>query len=119
MNNNADSQSSHPPANSTETWRFVAPVHHIPAGVIFSIEIEENSLMLWRDGQTIKCYRDACTHLAYPIAMGKVKAGILTCPFHRFQYRLDTGECLTAATSPLESFPVKVEDNQIFVRVNS
>ncbi|XZN89271.1 MAG: Rieske 2Fe-2S domain-containing protein [Microcoleus sp.] len=30
----------------------------------------------------IACYRNACTHLEYPIDMGKVSGGIITCPLN-------------------------------------
>ena len=98
-------------------WVEVARVNYVPSGAVFPVEVAENSLILWRVGEEVKCYRNACTHLTYPIVMGKVNEGIITCPFHKFQYRLETGECLTAPDIPLESYPVKIEGEKVFVQL--
>jgi nitrite reductase/ring-hydroxylating ferredoxin subunit len=47
--------------------------------------------------------------------MGKVSRGIITCPFHKYQYKLDTGKCLNAHSPALESYPVKIEGDRVFV----
>lgn len=101
-----------------EKWVEVATANHIPEGLILPVELEGTSLILWRSGDEIKCYHNSCTHLAYPLDMGKVNDGIITCPFHRFQYRLETGECLTVPELPLEAYPVKIEENRLFVRLS-
>ncbi|NJK50316.1 Rieske 2Fe-2S domain-containing protein [Candidatus Gracilibacteria bacterium] len=43
--------------------------------------------------------------------------GILTCYFHRYRYCLETGECLTVPTKPLKSYPVKLIDDRVWVKV--
>ena len=43
--------------------------------------------------------------------------GIITCPWHGFQYDLATGECLTAPEVQLQSHGVKVVGNRVEVRL--
>ena len=57
------------------------------------------------------------THLEYPIDMGKVDNGIITCPFHKYRFKLDTGKCLNSPDS-LESYPVKIEGDRVFVDID-
>ena len=98
-------------------WVEVTTVRQIPEWGVLAAKVEGHSVILWRKKDRVVCYHNACTHLAYPIDMGQVNSGIITCPFHRFQYKLETGECLTAPDLPLESYPVRIEGEKVFVQV--
>ena len=99
-------------------WVEITALNQIPESDILKVKVEETSLILNRQGTNVTCYRNACTHLEYPIDMGKVSDGIITCPFHKFRYKLDTGKCLNAPDS-LESYPVKIEGDRVFVEIGS
>lgn len=98
-------------------WVEITALNQIPESDILKVKVEETSLILNRQGMNVTCYRNACTHLEYPIDMGKVSDGIITCPFHKFRYKLDTGKCLNAPDS-LESYPVKIEGDRVFVEID-
>jgi nitrite reductase/ring-hydroxylating ferredoxin subunit len=49
--------------------------------------------------------------------MGKLDNGILTCKSHGFQYNLENGECLTVADVPLQSYPVQMKGEKVFVKL--
>ncbi|MHC5829572.1 MAG: Rieske (2Fe-2S) protein, partial [Nostoc sp.] len=70
-----------------------------------------------RQGVTVKCYHNACSHLGSSLEEGKVENGIITCPSHGFQYKLKTGECLTAPDVSLHSYPLKIKDDKVFVKL--
>jgi nitrite reductase/ring-hydroxylating ferredoxin subunit len=99
-------------------WVEVATLNRVPESDILTVQVEGISLILNRQGTNVTCYRNACTHLEYPIDMGNVSNGIITCPFHKFQYQLDTGKCLNAPAPWLQSYPVKIEGERIFVKSN-
>ncbi|NJK66142.1 MAG: Rieske (2Fe-2S) protein [Microcoleus sp. CSU_2_2] len=99
-------------------WVEITALNRVPEWGILTVQVEGISLILNRQGMNVTCYRNACTHLEYPIDMGKVRNGIITCPFHKFQYKLDTGKCLNAPASALQSYPVKIEGDRIFVESN-
>ena len=98
-------------------WVEITALNQIPESDILKVKVEKISLILNRQGMNVTCYRNACTHLEYPIDMGKVSDGIITCPFHKFRYKLDTGKCLNAPDS-LESYPVKIEGDRVFVDID-
>lgn len=74
-----------------------------------------------------------CTHVFAPLSKGSLDAtcGHLTCPFHRAIFDVRTGlvqagpsfppgiQLLDAvrATAPLQTFPVQVEGDSVFVEV--
>jgi nitrite reductase/ring-hydroxylating ferredoxin subunit len=82
-----------------------------------AVQLAGTSLILHRQGVTVKSYRNACTHLGSPLEKGKVENGIITCPAHGFQYKLETGKCLTVPDVSLQSYPVKVKDDKVFVKL--
>jgi len=95
----------------------ITALNQIPERDIVKVKVEDISLILNRQGANVTCYRNACTHLEYPIDMGKVDNGIITCPFHKFRFKLDTGKCLNSPDS-LESYPVKIEGDRVFVEID-
>ncbi|MCY7383575.1 MAG: Rieske (2Fe-2S) protein [Microcoleus sp. CAN_BIN18] len=99
-------------------WVEITALNQVPEWGVLKVKVEDTSLILNRQGTNVTCYRNACTHLEYPIDMGKVSDGIITCPFHKFRYKLDTGKCLNAPDS-LESYPVKIEGDRVFVEIGS
>ena len=48
---------------------------------------------------------------------GDIDDAIITCPYHGFQYSLESGECLTAPEVQLQPHGVRVKDGQIEVRL--
>lgn len=81
-------------------WYSVAPILHIPHNgmYVFEIRIENKlySLLLSRLGMKVTCFNNQCSHLEMPLDHGKVSHGTVTCPFHGYQFCLETGTCFNA-----------------------
>lgn len=59
-----------------------------------------------------------CTHSGGPLGKGRLYNGVVTCPWHGAQFDVKTGECLAEpATTNVETFPVYVEGNSVFVEI--
>jgi Fe-S cluster biogenesis protein NfuA/nitrite reductase/ring-hydroxylating ferredoxin subunit len=101
----------------TSTWIKVTTIEQVPEFSVLAVQFAGNSLILHRQGVTVKCYRNACTHLGSPLERSKVENGIITCSSHGFQYNLETGECLTAPDVPLQSYPVRIKGDNVFVKM--
>lgn len=82
------------------SWYAVAPMLHIPrAGMhVFEITIDNklHSLLFSRLGMKVSCFKNQCSHLEMPLDHGKVSQGTITCPFHGYQFCLETGKCFNA-----------------------
>jgi Fe-S cluster biogenesis protein NfuA/nitrite reductase/ring-hydroxylating ferredoxin subunit len=102
---------------TTTTWIKVTTIDQVPESGILTGQIGDVPLILYRQGVNITCYRNACSHLAYPLDRGKLDNGIITCASHGFQYKLDTGECLTTPDISLHSYPVRIKGDNIFVQM--
>lgn len=117
VNNTNSSLISPFSAKITCTWMKVATLDEVPEFSVVAVQLAGTSIILHRQGTTVKCYRNACSHLGSPLEKGKIENGIITCPSHGFQYKLDTGECLTAPDISLQSYPVKMKGDKVFVKL--
>jgi len=98
-------------------WSLVTSLAEIPEQGVLDLKLEGHKLLLSRQGDTVHCFRNACSHLGVPITGGECENGVLTCPYHGFQFELATGHCVTAPAVPLQPYPVKVNNGQVFVQL--
>ena len=98
-------------------WIELTSLAEVPTQGILAMKLLGKSLILFRVGSQVVCYENACSHFGEPLDAGDVSNGILTCPSHKFRYRLETGECLTSPEIPLQSYPVQVQDGRVFVQI--
>lgn len=106
-----------PLTSQAATWVKATTIDQIPESGILTGEIGKNSLILYREDGEVTCYLNACAHLTTPLDKGKLENGIITCPSHGFQYKLATGECLTTPGISLQSYPVQIKGEKVFVKL--
>lgn len=41
----------------------------------------------------------------------------VACPYHKKTFSLKTGECLSGEEYLIETFPIKIEDNQVYIGI--
>jgi nitrite reductase/ring-hydroxylating ferredoxin subunit/Fe-S cluster biogenesis protein NfuA len=78
---------------------------------------EESDVLLVRMDGKVMAFRDQCPHMGMPLNGGLVDGPTITCPWHGFRFDLSTGECITAPHVQLEPFPVRVEEQKIWIRL--
>jgi nitrite reductase/ring-hydroxylating ferredoxin subunit len=59
-----------------------------------------------------------CPHQGGPLGKGELCGTIVTCPWHGFQFDVTTGQHQTSKSLVHPSFPVKVENGQVFVEMD-
>lgn len=98
-------------------WVDIAGLDDIPEGLVTERQIKNRSVLLSRRGDAVTCFDNQCAHLGMPLEMGEISDGILTCPYHGFQYLLASGECITAPEVQLKVHAVKVAGTRVQVRL--
>jgi Fe-S cluster biogenesis protein NfuA/nitrite reductase/ring-hydroxylating ferredoxin subunit len=99
-------------------WFFAANLDELPENQLMVKEIEDRSVILIRLESKVVCYQNACAHLGMPLDQGDLKKGILTCPYHTFEYLVESGECLTVPEIQLHTHAVRVIDNKVEVNLS-
>jgi nitrite reductase/ring-hydroxylating ferredoxin subunit/Fe-S cluster biogenesis protein NfuA len=118
INNNHSTITSPFIPNVNSYWVKVTTVDLIPESSILVVSVAGKSLILYRQNLNITCYQNACSHLSHPLDGGQVNQGVITCPAHGFQYKLETGECITVPDVSLQSYPVQIKGDNVFVQIH-
>lgn len=98
-------------------WAFALHLEEIPEAGVVVKEVNGHSILFSRQGQQVTCFENACAHMGMSLEMGEIVNGIITCPYHGFQYSLTTGECLTAPEVQLLPHPNRIKGTKVEVRI--
>ncbi|REJ67781.1 MAG: non-heme iron oxygenase ferredoxin subunit [Planctomycetota bacterium] len=98
----------------------VAAVSEIPDPGKLLVECQDQLVVVFHvDGQ-FYCLDDVCTHDGGPLGEGELKGCVIACPRHGAKFDIRTGAALTMpATQATRSHEVKVEGEQVYVRLSS
>lgn len=78
------------------TWQLVGRTDQVrESGAFFTAEIGNDSIVVLRDGDTLRGFHNVCLHRAGPVAHGCGKRQTLQCKYHGWTYSL-RGELLRA-----------------------
>ena len=98
----------------------VAKTSEIPDPGSLLVEVGERLVALIHAAGHYYALDDICTHDGGPLSEGPLdpQACTITCPRHGAKFDIRTGAALTMpATKPTAAHEVKVEGDQIFVRL--
>lgn len=82
------------------------------------VEVDDRLLVLLRVSGEVFALDDVCTHDGGPLSEGDLDDHSIACPRHGAKFDIRTGAALTMpATRATKAHDVKVEGNQILVRL--
>jgi 3-phenylpropionate/trans-cinnamate dioxygenase ferredoxin component len=82
------------------------------------VEVEDRLVALFHVGGKFYAIDDVCTHDGGPLAEGVLEGFAIACPRHGAKFDIRDGRALTMpATQPTVAHEVKVEGNDVFVRL--
>lgn len=97
----------------------VAAVTDLPDPGKLTLEVEDSVVVLFRVGGRFYCIDDVCTHDGGPLGEGQLCGHAIACPRHGAQFDIRTGKPLTMpATVPTRTHEVKIEGDEVYVRIN-
>jgi nitrite reductase/ring-hydroxylating ferredoxin subunit len=103
-------------------WVDIGSVFDFPSGTAKEVLVGEHVLAIFHDGESFFALDGLCAHQGGPIAKGELSqtdAGktCVTCPWHGWQYELDSG-IQTINRQPLQrTFPVRQNELRLEVQV--
>ena len=93
----------------------VARIEEVPAGRVKLVRAHGLELILCRAGDHFRAYRNVCPHANAPLHTGRVTDGTLRCPWHGWEFDLETGRHVLQPACTLDAYPVEVEGDRLFV----
>ena len=108
---------THGAAAPAQDWQDLCSLEEIPEGGILTLLQGGQNLLVHRNGKQVTCMPNECPHRGWPLDGAFVRDGILMCPYHGYEFRLATGECITEPDMPLDMFPIRIRDGRVDVRL--
>ena len=107
------------PAAAPAEWVKVGPVEDIDEDDVIRLDHGSRTIAVYRlKGDKFYATDGLCTHEYAYLAEGLVIGGVIECPLHNGRFDIATGRALRApACDHLETYPVELRDNTLFVRV--
>jgi len=101
---------------ATDGWLTVGPPQTIPdkGARIVAVRGGER-IAVFRDGNTIGALTNLCAHQNGPIGEGRIIGGLVTCPWHGYQYQLKNGCAPPPFTEKLATYRVRIRNGIIEV----
>jgi toluene monooxygenase system ferredoxin subunit len=101
-----------------EEWREACPLEELWSGDLAGIEIDDVRVLLVNVDDQIFAFEDRCPHQSTLLSTGDLDGRTITCPSHLWQFDATTGAGVNPQRACLRQFPVKVEDDVIYVAVS-
>lgn len=97
-------------------WVDACAVNEIPEKRARCRVIGGERVAIFRYDGMISCVSNVCQHQNGPLSEGKIVDGCITCPWHGYQYRPDSGQSPPPFTERIPTFDVRVRDGRVLVR---
>jgi len=88
-----------------------------PPGTIRQIDLEETAIALANVDGKFYAINNTCLHEGGPLGDGDLSGCTVTCPWHAWEYDVTTGKLLNNPAEGVQSYPVEVRGDDIFVDV--
>jgi len=94
----------------------VARVEEIPPGTVKAFELDFDRVAVVNLDGEFYAISDICTHEEAYLSEGEIIDGAIECPLHGSRFDIRTGQVLALpAVMPLKTYPVKVENGEVYV----
>lgn len=87
----------------------------IPAGAVREVRLEEQTIALANVDGKFYAVANTCLHRGGPLGQGELKGGILTCPWHGWQYEVSTGRVTFNPEMRAATYPVELRGDEVWV----
>jgi len=96
---------------------IVGKIDDVPPGGRRVFYVKGFEVVVFNNDGTLYAIDNLCPHQGGPLVAGTLKDGVLTCPWHHWQCRLESGISPVSPTMKVGSYPVKVTNGDIQITV--
>ena len=106
------------------TWFSACLTEDVPANGGVCVKYQDKQIALFQFSRRGEWYatQNECPHRKQ-MALSRGMIGTqmdepkVACPFHKKTFSLDTGECLSDEECSIKTYPVKVENDKVFIGI--
>jgi len=97
-----------------QEWIRICAADEISSGTVQHLKVEKRNVFIYRENNSFKVFDSHCPHRSEDIKLEALDQFTLTCPRHKWEFDIRTGQCLKNGSHPLRSFTCKVENNTLY-----
>lgn len=90
----------------------------LPPGESAEIVADGRIFAVYNVGGEFRVMDGICPHAGGPLGKGALNDGVVTCPWHGWQFDVSNGQHCLNETLCQETFPVKIIDGQVCIVKN-
>jgi nitrite reductase (NADH) small subunit len=98
-------------------FKKIANTGDIPSGQGRIFDISGNQIAVWNLNGNFFAFQNVCPHRGGPVGEGELNGTTITCPWHGWQFNIQTCQGLTNPSSKLTKYDVRVQGNDVEVSV--
>lgn len=107
------------PAKPTSGWLDVASIAEIPVDRAKVVKIKGcDRVAVFRHGEKgekLSAVASVCAHQGGPLGEGKIIEGCITCPWHGYQYRPESGQSPPPYTEKIPTYELRIEGERVML----
>jgi nitrite reductase/ring-hydroxylating ferredoxin subunit len=96
-------------------YRRLASLDELPEGALLEIVRGSQLYALCHVAGEVRAMSGVCPHHGGPLGQGALEGGLVTCPWHAWQFDSATGACAFNNDLRIPTYPVRIEAGQILV----
>ena len=100
-------------------WHRAAKISDIAEGASQSLDINGQSIALFRLKGKFYALDNHCLHRGGPLGDGHLDGTVVTCPWHAWQFDIKSGECQTMQGAKQKCYATKIEKGEVWVETSS
>lgn len=93
----------------------IAACRDVPEGRGVVVEVEGKRLALFRYRERFFVLDETCPHRGGPLHEGRIEEGVVACPWHLWQFDLETGLSPVNPRSRVKSYKTRVAGGEVYV----
>jgi len=103
------------PVETKASWVPVAKVEDIPLNRAKIVRVRAERVAVFRYNGFLAATSNVCQHQNGPLGEGCVIDGVITCPWHGYQYRPEDGCSPPPFTEKVATYHLKIDEGMVFV----
>lgn len=100
-------------------WTRLLPVTELTPGRARFLTVGRHELAVFRlaDPERFIVTANSCPHAGGNLAAGEVRNGVVTCPWHQWEFDLDSGQCTLSESVSLLRYETRIEDGWLSAKL--
>jgi nitrite reductase/ring-hydroxylating ferredoxin subunit len=94
-----------------------AKIGEVPPGTIREFQVEGKAIAVANVSGQYHAIDNVCMHRGGPLGDGPLEGSSVTCPWHGWQYDVTTGKISENPAVGVDSYPVEIRGDEIFVNL--